>query len=68
MRKSAYIRAIDEAMGLPQQIGSYFNPPLYAPRKEALYAIRKKARLDVNALFVGELIDVLNYLNVRLKD
>jgi hypothetical protein len=62
MRRSAYIKAIQQAKQLPTDIPElrrYFQDG-YNPRAAALRHIVKKARADSDLLFDGEFIDVYN--------
>lgn len=62
MRRTAYLKALEEAQRLPEcvpELSSYFNDN-YNPRREAISHIVKAARLDVGALFDGEFVDIYN--------
>lgn len=62
MRKSAYIKAIQQAMGLPShlpEMKAYFNDA-YDPRAAAIEHILDRARKDTGALFHFEFIEVYN--------
>ena len=62
MRRSAYIKATQQAKQLPTDIPelrAYFKDG-YNPQAEALRHITKKAREDTGALFDCEFIDVYN--------
>ena len=62
MRKRAYIKAIKQAKKLPVEIPGlkdYFNDS-FNPQSMAVNYILKKARLDVDALFNCEFVDIYN--------
>ena len=61
MRRAAYIKAIQQARGLPtsiSELAGYFTDP-YNPRLEALAHILKKARRDTDGLFDGEFVEIM---------
>ncbi len=61
MRLSAYKKAIQEASQLPIKIPEfkrYFGFD-YNPRRQAICEIVKRARLDTDALYDSELVEVL---------
>lgn len=69
MRLSAYKRAIDQALELPDNIydlKAYFQDR-YSPRDRALTHILTIARLDTGALFDGELIRLYAYYEQKLE-
>jgi hypothetical protein len=64
MRRTAYMKSLAEAEKLPTAIESfqsYFQTPLVNPRDYAINAIKKAARLDTEALFDSELIEILQW-------
>ena len=67
MRLRAYKDLIDEAIKLPNKIisKSYleFN---HDPKATAVFAIMKKARLDVGALFDCEFVELHEYIRDKL--
>ncbi len=63
MRKSAYLKALEEASKLPesiQELARYFGD-CYSPRLQAISYIKKLARLDVEGLFDGEAEQILSW-------
>lgn len=62
----AYKLALDEANKLPQGITGPCLKIAYSPRKEAIWFITKRARLDTEALCDSEFITVYNYANTLL--
>lgn len=61
MRRSAYLRALEEAEKLPKSLSNYPGLSNYNPREMAISAIKQQARLDINALFNSELVSILNW-------
>lgn len=69
MRRSAYLKAVEEAKALPTEIPEmkrYFGDS-YNPRQMALLHIKRKAREDTDALSDGEMMDVLNSANDKAQ-
>jgi undecaprenyl pyrophosphate synthase len=65
MRRTAYLKAVEEARKLPNEVSElkrYFCIP-HSPRQEALTLIKKLAREDTERLFDCEMIDVINAAN-----
>lgn len=63
MRRSAYIKALEQAAQLPDSIPElkkYFQDG-YNPRLLAIQHIKQVARLDVGALSDGEATDVMKW-------
>jgi hypothetical protein len=62
MRRSAYIKSLEQACALPETIPELVNyfKNHYNPRLCALNEIKRAARVDVD-LFDGELIDILEW-------
>jgi hypothetical protein len=63
MRRAAYIKALEEASKLPNEIPEllrYFSLE-YSPRLNALQHIKNLARKDTELLFDSECADVLTW-------
>jgi hypothetical protein len=63
MRKTAYLKAINEANQLPESIielQAYFKDG-YNPKRDAVEYILEKARLDVGALFNSEFVEIYSH-------
>jgi len=67
MRRSAYIKALEQATTLPTEIpelARYFGDR-YNPRLEAIARIKKAARLDVEGLFDTEAVEIMLWEQVN---
>lgn len=64
MRRTAYLKALEEASKLPESIpelARYFDDSQYNPQQLAITYIKTMARLDTKYLFSSELIEILNW-------
>jgi hypothetical protein len=62
MRKSAYMKSIEQAMELPNtipELARYFSDR-HSPREAMVNYIMERARAD-DKLFLGELVELHNY-------
>lgn len=66
MRLTAYKKLIDKALKLPRNINDTYLEFNYNPRESAVFAVMKQARLDVDALFDGEFVELHEYLRDKL--
>ncbi len=66
MRLAAYKNLIDEVLKLPTDINNTYLGFAYNPREATVFAVMKQARLDVDALFDGEFVELHEYIRDKL--
>jgi hypothetical protein len=70
MRRTAYLKALDEANNLPDKIPEllrYFSRE-YSPRMCAITYIKELARKDTELLFDSECLEVLQWEPTNAED